>query len=106
MQIDNVRLHVTIEADGNGGASEQNGSGPLGIRHRAQALDGTMTLTSPPGGPNPTGGRSAMRIVIAEDDPCSAKALRPCYAQSHWMSWPRRTMGAHSCRQSQPTTPT
>jgi signal transduction histidine kinase len=45
------RLHVRITDDGHGGADEDGGSGLVGIRRRVQALDGTLTLTSPPGGP-------------------------------------------------------
>ncbi|AGZ42256.1 sensor histidine kinase [Actinoplanes friuliensis] len=45
------RLHVRITDDGRGGADEDGGSGLVGIRRRVQALDGTLTLTSPPGGP-------------------------------------------------------
>ncbi len=46
-----ARLTVTVDDDGDGGADDQRGSGLLGIRRRAEALDGAMTLHSPPGGP-------------------------------------------------------
>jgi len=46
-----VRLEVIVEDDGVGGANDERGSGLLGIRRRAEALDGTMTLHSPEGGP-------------------------------------------------------
>ncbi|SCE99389.1 Histidine kinase-, DNA gyrase B-, and HSP90-like ATPase [Micromonospora haikouensis] len=45
------RLRVTIVDDGYGGADERAGSGLSGIRRRAEAHDGKLTLTSPPGGP-------------------------------------------------------
>jgi signal transduction histidine kinase len=45
------RLRLTIVDDGHGGADASTGSGLLGIRRRAEAHDGTWTLTSPPGGP-------------------------------------------------------
>ena len=45
------RLRVTVVDDGDGGADLGGGSGLLGIRRRAEAHDGTLTLTSPPGGP-------------------------------------------------------
>lgn len=45
------RLRLTIVDDGHGGADAGTGSGLLGIRRRAEAHDGTLTLTSPPGGP-------------------------------------------------------
>ncbi|WP_374222006.1 ATP-binding protein [Allobranchiibius sp. CTAmp26] len=44
-------LSVTVEDDGRGGAEGGSGSGLTGIRRRAQALDGTMRISSPPGGP-------------------------------------------------------
>jgi len=45
------RLHLQITDDGRGGADEHGGSGLVGIRRRAEAHDGTLMLTSPPGGP-------------------------------------------------------
>jgi signal transduction histidine kinase len=44
-------LCLEIRDDGRGGAGESPGSGLAGIRRRAEAFDGTLTLTSPPGGP-------------------------------------------------------
>ncbi|OXM64897.1 sensor histidine kinase [Amycolatopsis vastitatis] len=44
-------LCLEIRDDGRGGADESRGSGLAGIRRRAEAFDGTLTLTSPPGGP-------------------------------------------------------
>ncbi|MGP4010643.1 sensor histidine kinase [Streptomyces sp. 4N124] len=44
-------LHLTITDDGRGGADEEGGSGLTGIRRRIAALDGTLAVTSPPGGP-------------------------------------------------------
>jgi len=45
------RLCVTVTDDGAGGAVEGAGSGLVGIRRRVEAHDGTLALTSPPGGP-------------------------------------------------------
>ncbi|MGW4773684.1 sensor histidine kinase [Nocardia sp. NPDC004278] len=44
-------LAIVITDDGVGGAREAYGGGLAGIRRRAEALDGRMTLTSPVGGP-------------------------------------------------------
>ncbi|MFF3243304.1 sensor histidine kinase [Streptomyces sp. NPDC002870] len=44
------RLLLQITDDGRGGADE-SGSGIVGIRRRTEAHDGTLELTSPPGGP-------------------------------------------------------
>ena len=46
-----ARLRLLISDDGTGGADENRGSGLVGIRRRVEALDGVLTLTSPPGGP-------------------------------------------------------
>jgi signal transduction histidine kinase len=45
------RLVVTVIDDGSGGADPDAGTGLHGIRRRLAAFDGTMTLSSPPGGP-------------------------------------------------------
>ncbi|MVU79684.1 sensor histidine kinase [Nocardia sp. ET3-3] len=44
-------LIVEVWDDGAGAASETEGGGLAGIRRRAEALDGRMLLSSPPGGP-------------------------------------------------------
>jgi signal transduction histidine kinase len=43
-------LQLRVDDDGIGGANP-NGTGILGMRRRVEALDGTLTVTSPPGGP-------------------------------------------------------
>jgi signal transduction histidine kinase len=43
-------VHVTLTDDGRGGA-DPAGSGLEGLRRRIEALDGVLTITSPPGGP-------------------------------------------------------
>ncbi|GAA4172392.1 sensor histidine kinase [Phytohabitans flavus] len=49
------RLLVEVRDDGAGGASEHGGTGLAGIRRRTEALDGRLTVTSPPGGPTVVG---------------------------------------------------
>ncbi|MGW1994892.1 sensor histidine kinase [Embleya sp. NPDC001921] len=46
---DNLRIDITD--DGIGGAHEARGTGITGIRRRVMALDGDVTVDSPPGGP-------------------------------------------------------
>lgn len=44
-------LRVRVEDDGHGGAAVGHGSGLAGIARRAEAHDGTLTVSSPVGGP-------------------------------------------------------
>jgi signal transduction histidine kinase len=45
------RLHVIITDDGVGGADPARGTGLDGLRKRAESVDGTFDISSPPGGP-------------------------------------------------------
>ncbi len=45
-----TRLTVEVVDDGRGGA-DRDGAGLTGLRQRVEALDGTLTVSSPPGGP-------------------------------------------------------
>ncbi|MFE4335274.1 histidine kinase [Streptomyces sp. NPDC056831] len=45
------RLSIEVTDDGVGGADETLGTGIAGIRHRVMALDGTVHIHSPSGGP-------------------------------------------------------
>ncbi|MFI6062068.1 sensor histidine kinase [Streptomyces sp. NPDC051286] len=54
-------LRTEIADDGTGGADAARGSGLDGMRRRAAALDGTMKISSPPGGPT----------VITVELPCA-----------------------------------
>ncbi|MEV1066917.1 sensor domain-containing protein [Streptomyces sp. NPDC050263] len=56
------RLRVRITDDGRGGADEGGGSGLTGIRRRIAAHDGTLFVSSPPGGPT----------VVAVELPCGS----------------------------------
>jgi signal transduction histidine kinase len=49
LALDPERLVVTVADDGAGGA-DPGGGGLTGLRHRVEALDGTLAVTSPPGG--------------------------------------------------------
>jgi signal transduction histidine kinase len=51
VQRDQDQLIIVVEDDGRGGADERRGSGLTGIRRRVEAFDGSLTLTSPAGGP-------------------------------------------------------
>ncbi|WP_461036543.1 sensor histidine kinase [Streptomyces mayteni] len=48
---DDALLRAEIADDGTGGADAARGSGLAGMRRRAAALDGTMRISSPRGGP-------------------------------------------------------
>ena len=45
------RLHVIVTDDGVGGADPARGTGLAGLARRAQSVDGTFEVASPPGGP-------------------------------------------------------
>jgi signal transduction histidine kinase len=45
------RLVVQVRDDGSGGATLTPGGGLAGLRDRVEALDGSLALSSPPGGP-------------------------------------------------------
>ena len=45
------RLHLDVRDDGRGGADPERGTGLTGLADRVAAVDGTVALSSPPGGP-------------------------------------------------------
>jgi signal transduction histidine kinase len=49
VQADNGRLHLSVQADGVGGARADGGSGLIGLTDRIEALGGTILVDSPPG---------------------------------------------------------
>lgn len=49
-EVADATLTVRVADDGLGGADETRGSGLAGLRRRAAAVDGTVTVSSPPGG--------------------------------------------------------
>lgn len=48
---DGAALHVLVEDDGRGGARLEPGGGLTGLAARVASIDGTLTLSSPVGGP-------------------------------------------------------
>ena len=50
MTRDSEQLVVEVTDEGPGGADPQGG-GLKGLRHRVEAIDGTLRVTSPAGGP-------------------------------------------------------
>jgi signal transduction histidine kinase len=63
---DGTRLRVVVGDDGRGGADTGRGTGLTGVRRRVAAFDGTMTLTSPVGGPT----------VVTLEIPCASSSPR------------------------------
>jgi len=59
-------LHALVGDDGRGGADPRRGTGLRGIESRLAAFDGTMTLSSPPGGPT----------VVTMELPCALSSPR------------------------------
>lgn len=51
LRSDDGSLIATVRDDGRGGADPTGGTGLTGLRQRVRALDGTLTLDSPTGGP-------------------------------------------------------
>ena len=48
---DGDTIRLTVSDDGRGGARLRPGGGLEGLRHRLAAFDGTLVVSSPPGGP-------------------------------------------------------
>ncbi|MET9666037.1 sensor domain-containing protein [Streptomyces sp. NPDC006475] len=81
------RLTVEVRDDGRGGARPAGGSGLTGLADRIAVLDGTLTITSPPGGPTllrveipcePTPGEPSLREPsLREPIPCEPSLRRP-----------------------------
>jgi signal transduction histidine kinase len=66
VEHDGRALYVTISDDGRGGADPALGSGLRGMRHRLGAFDGTVRVSSPPGGPT----------VVTLEVPCASSSPR------------------------------
>ncbi|MEV6595530.1 sensor histidine kinase [Actinoplanes sp. NPDC051346] len=63
---DDGRLAMVVRDDGVGGADPRGGTGLRGIARRLAAFDGTMALSSPPGGPT----------VVSMELPCVLSSPR------------------------------
>ena len=48
-QVEDGVLLVEVSDDGIGGVDPEGGSGLIGLRDRAEAIGGTLAVTSPPG---------------------------------------------------------
>jgi len=89
-------LRVTVTDDGVGGASFRDGTGLQGLRDRAEAIGGQLTVDSPSGGPTvlaaeiplfrsrrilePAAGR--LRVVVADDAAVIRQALAELLVRS------------------------
>jgi signal transduction histidine kinase len=51
VRADGKHVRVEVRDEGQGGADELRGSGLAGLRRRAAAFDGALSIASPPGGP-------------------------------------------------------
>jgi signal transduction histidine kinase len=66
------RLLVRVSDDGRGGATATTGGGLHGMVRRLSAFDGTVTVTSPPGGPTAVLMEIPCELSSAKTTPCSA----------------------------------
>jgi signal transduction histidine kinase len=71
---DGRALLLMVGDDGHGGADPEAGTGLRGIERRLAAFDGTMTLSSPPGGPT----------VVTMELPCALSSPK---------TWPSSATG-------------
>ena len=62
VRLDGERLHVEVEDDGAGGASTIGGGGLAGLADRASSIEGSLSVSSPPGGPT----------VVSAELPCAS----------------------------------
>ncbi|MGC5278900.1 sensor histidine kinase [Actinomadura citrea] len=58
---DDAGIAIEVEDDGRGGAEPRDGGGLAGLRRRLAVFDGTLEITSPPGGPT----RATMAVPCA-----------------------------------------
>ncbi|MDN5916450.1 MAG: sensor histidine kinase [Pseudonocardia sp.] len=72
------RLQLVVVDDGTGGADAERGSGLRGIGDRLAAFDGTMTVTSPHGGPTEIRMELPCVPLSPRTSPCSATGSPAC----------------------------
>ncbi|WP_329096071.1 hypothetical protein OG979_14450 [Actinomadura citrea] len=58
---DDAGIAIEVEDDGRGGAEPRDGGGLAGLRRRLAVFDGSLEITSPPGGPT----RATMAVPCA-----------------------------------------
>ena len=66
-----ANVRTSIHDDGKGGIDPTRGSGLAGIRARVNAVDGTLTISSPPGGPTSIVAEIPRTIVAPQDEGAS-----------------------------------
>jgi signal transduction histidine kinase len=62
VRLDDGVLRVAVEDDGVGGASTTDGGGLAGLANRASSVEGTLQVSSPPGGPT----------IVSAELPCAS----------------------------------
>jgi signal transduction histidine kinase len=62
VRLDDGTLHVEVRDDGVGGAAATAGGGLAGLSDRASSVEGTLRISSPPGGPT----------VVSAELPCAS----------------------------------
>ncbi|GAB2476392.1 sensor histidine kinase [Promicromonospora xylanilytica] len=67
---DGELLAVRVRDDGVGGADLRSGSGLVGLQERAEAAQGSLTVTSPPGGP------TTVALLLPARGPHAAPAVQ------------------------------
>jgi signal transduction histidine kinase len=63
-------IRATVSDDGIGGANARRGTGLAGVTRRLEALDGTLTVLSPGGGPT----------VVTLEVPCASLSPRTTHS--------------------------
>ncbi|MGY1807661.1 sensor histidine kinase [Blastococcus sp. SYSU D00669] len=67
-------LRAVVGDDGGGGADPSSGTGLAGVARRIDAFDGTLTVSSPPGGPTTVGVEVPCALSSSRTTPSSGTA--------------------------------